>query len=256
MEDKGNIIFDYFEEEEDYDDTLSFRNLPTNGQHDGGGGDSLQQSPRTSSAQELFEFFTGLTSETFTYPTQNLIFCGKIIGHENDNQLKNEYQKRDYLSLNRSASFVKPRNYQLLTDETDRFQAKNLSKSFRLSSSDGYLSKSSCSSSSSSVQKVNITSLTSMSAKSRRRMFMFGPVKFKPEMELTAIKERQGRRVPAPMFPASSGVEVVTSNGCGTTRTRGKSQLGNVARSLRNRSYIAAVLPRSFGCGCISMSVV
>nr|GLL37671.1 hypothetical protein DM860_006341 [Ipomoea trifida] len=43
--------------------------------------------------------------------------------------------------------------------------------------------------SSSPSQKVNISSLASMSAKSMRRTFIFGSLKFKPEMDLVAIKE-------------------------------------------------------------------
>ncbi|CAK9147998.1 unnamed protein product [Ilex paraguariensis] len=39
-------------------------------------------------------------------------------------------------------------------------------------------------------------------AKSKRRIFLIGPLKFKLEMEHRAIKERQGRHVPTPMFSA------------------------------------------------------
>ncbi|KAL0402349.1 UNVERIFIED_CONTAM: hypothetical protein Slati_4264800 [Sesamum latifolium] len=68
-----------------------------------------------------------------------------------------------------------------------------------------------------------------MSAKSRRRMFMFGPVKFKPEMELSAIKQRQARR---------ASTEKAAGNGGGT------SPLGVV----RSRSHLTSMLARSFGC--------
>ncbi|CAK9152233.1 unnamed protein product [Ilex paraguariensis] len=230
MEDKENNMFEYFDGEDHAEDTLSLRNLPI---HDHNlDGDSVRESPRTSSA---FEFFTGLTSGTYNSPTTNLIFCGKVISDKDDEEL-NEYQKRDYLTLKRSASFIKPQSYQFIGDEkTVRFPTKNRSNSVRISSSDRY------SSNCSTLQKVNITSLTSMSEKSKRWMFMFGPVKFKPEMELRAIKERQGRRVPPPMFPAIAG------------GAKGKSQWG-IVRSLKGRSHLANVLARAFG--CIPVNVV
>lgn len=115
----------------------------------------------------------------------------------------------------------------------------------RFSSSPRDVSQSKCSSGDLSyhVQRVNITSLTAMSAKSRRRMFMFGPVKFKPEMELGAIKQRQSRRVPVAMFPA----ETVVSGGARGGKSRGGSNWG-VVRALRGRSHLTNVLARSFGC--------
>lgn len=96
-----------------------------------------------------------------------------------------------------------------------------------------------------SVQKVNITSLTSMSAKARRRMFMFGPVKFKPEMELSAIRERQSRRTPGPMFPAFEGGETVADGGEGG----GRGQLKLAVRPVKSRAHLTNVLAKSF---CIS----
>lgn len=83
------------------------------------------------------------------------------------------------------------------------------------------------------VQRVNFSALTSMSAKSRRRMFMFGPVKFKPEMELSAIKQRQATRDLVPAKPPSAG---------------GKSRCWLLKTSSRGRSPLMTVLARSLGC--------
>ncbi|CAH9137615.1 unnamed protein product [Cuscuta epithymum] len=71
-------------------------------------------------------------------------------------------------------------------------------------------------------RKVNISSLTSMSSASRRRMFMFGPVRFKPEMDLVAIKERQRRRLsPKKVLPATVADEGVVANGGDRPKRRG-----------------------------------
>lgn len=199
----------YAEETETEEDALSFRNFSINPN----GSDSINNSPKSTS--DPFEFFTN---------------SPKITPHEDE--LLNEYQKRDYLTLIRSTSSRRSQN-QAYGDEINRLYPSN---SGRVSGSEG-LTPRDCSY---HVSKVNITSLTSMSAKSRRRMFMFGMVKFKPEMELSAIKQRQTKRPPAPMFPAV--VEKVAAG-------RGKGgHHWEVVRSLRGRSHLTALLARSFGC--------
>ncbi|VFQ63476.1 unnamed protein product [Cuscuta campestris] len=71
-------------------------------------------------------------------------------------------------------------------------------------------------------RKVNISSLTTMSAASRRRMFMFGPVRFQPEMDLVAIRERQRRRLsPKRVLPSAAADEgVVEKAGVGRRSER------------------------------------
>ncbi|KAL2227764.1 UNVERIFIED_CONTAM: hypothetical protein Sindi_2135100 [Sesamum indicum] len=220
-----NYALDSFPEaeEEDEADALSFCNLPIGEDNYSA---STFHSPCTT-PDHLFQFFT-------TYPSphsfhNDIIFCGKIF-HEDDppvldeDQL-NEYQKRDYFATIRSQSLHKPS----FNSDSDN---RRLSVSTRFSG-DLTRPKSTAGDLDYHVQRVNITSLTSMSAKSRRRMFMFGPVKFKPEMELSAIKQRQARR---------ASTEKASGNGGGT------SPWGVVRSSLRGRSHLTSMLARSFGC--------
>ncbi|KAL8538602.1 hypothetical protein ACS0TY_000572 [Phlomoides rotata] len=162
-------------------------------------------SPITQSAQpdHLFEFFAPPPSRY-----SDVILFGKFINIEQD-QLK-----RDYSAATKSP---KPP----FADQSAA-EKRRLSASTRVS---GDL-----------VQKVNFSSLTSMSAKSRRRMFMFGPVKFRPEMELSAIKQRLATRPPAPAKPSPPP--------CGG----GKSRWGLMKSSLRGRSPLTTVLARSLWC--------
>ncbi|KAK6775154.1 hypothetical protein RDI58_026155 [Solanum bulbocastanum] len=135
------------------------------------------ESPKvSSSSQEFFEFFNEY-SENYTF--SDIIFCGKIIRHKNDSVV----QENNLSPLFRSNSF-------------HRHITAPVNNQNRASSARFY----------SSQERVSISGLTSMSAKSRRKMFMFGPVKFNPEMELSEIKQRQGRRrcaLPLPVIPMS-----------------------------------------------------
>ncbi|OIT38451.1 hypothetical protein A4A49_52121 [Nicotiana attenuata] len=184
------------------------------------------ESPKNSSSpQDFFEFFTESDSENYTF--SDIIFCGKIISHENDDKRQLDEQLNDnYLSpLFRSNSLHRP-----VIMPMNQKQAN----SARFYSSQN-------------VQKVNITALTSMSAKSRRRMFMFGPVKFKPEMELSAIKQRQGyRRVPPPVIPASDGGE--TTALVKSSQKKNKSGPTEKIKGLRSRPHLANVLAKSLSC--------
>lgn len=209
-----------FQEEEEEPNRLSFCNLPTEENNSG----FTPQSPKayTTQPDHLFEF-PGPAARSIP---NDIIFCGKII-HEEEDQL-NEYQKRDYFATIKSQSFRGP----AFSDHEGAGDTRRISSSMRFS---GDLARSKCSSGDSDyhVQRVNITSLTAMSAKSRRRMFMFGPVKFKPEMELSAIKQRQARWPTAEKAAPSGG---------------GKSRWGVLRSSLSGRSHLTSVLARSLGC--------
>ncbi|XP_023740194.1 uncharacterized protein LOC111888281 [Lactuca sativa] len=175
---------------------------------------STHSSPRTSSGQELFEFFHTLSNPP---ETVDIVFCGKVIpglvGEGND----------DHFTLVRSPSSRLP------DPPAVKHAIPMRSASF-----------------STSVKKMNITSLTSMSSKSRRRMFMFGPVKFLPEMEMSAIRERQGRRAPSQMFPVSEGggqettVKVIAG--------RHKNQRRDAVKRLTCRARLNTVFERSLAC--------
>lgn len=159
------------------------------------------------------------------------MFCGKVIpGSVDDNELNDQYQNREYLTLVGSSSFRLPERpiEQVIPirSVSDR-EIGSYRHAVKFSSS---------------VKKVNITALTSMSSKSRRRMFMFGPVKFKPEMEMSAIKERLGRRAPSRMFPVAEGGE------SGKVVVGGHKNHGDTVKTLRCRSRLNTVFERSLAC--------
>lgn len=79
---------------------------------------------------------------------------------------------------------------------------------------------------------------------SRKHKVFIGPVKIRPEMELSEIRKRQGRRAPVPMFPVVGGDESVIVGG---KSGGGRSHWG-LLRPLRCRSHLASVLARAFGC--------
>ncbi|XP_052198228.1 uncharacterized protein LOC127805507 [Diospyros lotus] len=222
----------------DTDDALSLCDLPIPGY---GYQDSSRHGtprPSVSSDQELFEFFPDFRS---VLSRSNSHFFSPNKFSEDETDQVNEFQKRDYFSV-KSASFHKVSGY----DEDLRGEEREpRSSSLQLAKSDPFHSKKY-----NPVPKVNITALTAMSAKSRRRMFMFGPVKFKPEMDVTAIRRRQGRH-PLQIPPMPEESEIAEER-CG----RRNSSCGEgvpVRPPLACRSHIAAALARSFGCMSASM---
>nr|GMC50123.1 DNA-directed RNA polymerase subunit beta like [Ipomoea batatas] len=113
---------------------------------------------------------------------------------------------------------------------------------FRSSSFSGKREAREVSLSSSPSQKVNISSLASMSAKSMRRTFIFGPLKFKPEMDLVAIKERQRRLSPKRVLPVATNAA-----GEGAENGGGKSERVQLTRC-RTRNHLSTVLAKPFSC--------
>ncbi|KAI3793416.1 hypothetical protein L1987_36035 [Smallanthus sonchifolius] len=158
----------------DDDDVLSLRDLQM---YDQTATSSTRSSPRTSSAQEMFEFFPNISNHT---ANGDIVFCGKLIpgsvGDADDQELTDQYQSLHYLG---SSSFRLP-------DRPIDHAIPLRSVSNRDLGSPRHGVKST------SVKKVNMTSM------SKRRKFMIGPV---PEMEMRSIRERQGRRAPSRMFP-------------------------------------------------------
>ncbi|CAL5363518.1 unnamed protein product [Camellia sinensis] len=224
----------------DADDDISLCNLPIQGY-------KFEEPSRrsNSSDQDRFEFCGATDSELSR--NNSVVFFGNNVYREI------EFRKRD-LGM-KSASFHKPRVGG--EDRDGRTVNRNRSISLRFS----LLDLSNYSKQGSPVQKVNISAITSMSAQSRRRMFMFGPMKFKPEMDAVEIKKRKGNRPPMKIPPMSEGGEMVSSAGCGGGRGRGKAAgagAGAGARVMRrplwSRSHLATALAKSFG--CISSSIV
>ncbi|KAL8247616.1 hypothetical protein R6Q59_008832 [Mikania micrantha] len=165
------------------DDALSLRDLQM---YDQTANSSARSSPRTSSAQESFEFFSIPSSNSTA--TTDVIFCGKLIPDSvDDKELNNRYQNTDYRRL-------------IVGSSSFRFAQRPIEHAIPLRS----VSNRGVGSHqlSTSVKKV---SMTTTSSKSKRRMFSLGPVKFMPEMEMRSIRERQGRLAQSRTFPVAVG---------------------------------------------------
>uniref|UniRef100_A0A3Q7IQJ4 Uncharacterized protein n=1 Tax=Solanum lycopersicum TaxID=4081 RepID=A0A3Q7IQJ4_SOLLC len=184
------------------------------------------ESPKiSSSSQDFFEFFNEYSDD---YTFSDIIFCGKIISHENDYVIQ---EKKTLSPFSRSNSFHRRSNI-----NTAPMNNQNRASSARFYSR---------------MERVNISGLTSMSAKSRRKMFMFGPVKFNPEMELSEIKQRQGRRrcaLPLPVIPMSEDGGDTTE--LGKKRRKKKKESGPTGKfmELTSRPHFVNVLAKSLRC--------
>ncbi|PSR93027.1 VPS10 2 like [Actinidia chinensis var. chinensis] len=210
----------------DAEDALSLCNLPIDDYEL----DPSFQSRRgsVSSDQDPFEFGSG---------PELLVRNDSVVLWDRNGAVEvNEYRKRDYLCV-KAASFHKA---PVREEREDWSVGRDRAVSLRIVRSPPVHP----------VQKVNITAITSMSAKSRRRMFMFGPVKFKPEMDVAEIKKRRSRH-PMTIPPMPEEGQVVATAG---RKEKSGSGNGGMMRPLWCRSHLATVLARSFG--CISASIV
>ncbi|KAL4576424.1 hypothetical protein LXL04_012517 [Taraxacum kok-saghyz] len=196
---------DFNDINDENDDALSLRDLQMFDHTDAS---STHSSPRTSSAQDLFEFFHTISSPPESVDIK-VISDSDVEGND------------DYLTLFRSPSlkFPNPPVKHVIPMRSVTF--------------------------STSAKKLNMTALTSMSSKSKRRMFMFGPVKFLPEMEMSAIRERQGRRAPTQMFPVEKGGGATTT--VKVVAGSRKNQRG-VVKTLTCRARQNTVFERSLAC--------
>ncbi|WMV53368.1 hypothetical protein MTR67_046753 [Solanum verrucosum] len=177
------------------------------------------ESPKISSSSEEFFEFLNESSHSFS----DIIFCGKIIRHENESV----DQEKNLSPLFRSNSF-------------HRHITAPVNNQNRASSARFY----------SSQERVNISGLTSMSAKSRRKWFMFGPVKFNPEMELSEIKQRQGRRrcaLPLPVIPMSKDGGDTTALEKSRKKKKESGPTGKLME-LTSRPHFVNVLAKSLRC--------
>ncbi|KAI3799742.1 hypothetical protein L1987_35043 [Smallanthus sonchifolius] len=163
------------------DDVLSLRDLQM---YDQTATSSTRSSPRTSSAQEMFEFFPDISNHT---ATGDIVFCGKLIpgsvGDADDQELNDQYQSRNYLGSSSFRFLERPIEHAIPLRSVSNRDLGSPRHGVKLSTS---------------VKKVSMTSM------SKRRKFMIGPV---PEMEMRSIRERQGRRAPSRMFPVVEGGE-------------------------------------------------
>ncbi|GMP68905.1 hypothetical protein CsSME_00028358 [Camellia sinensis var. sinensis] len=207
----------------DAEDVLSLCNLPIQGYQP----DHLSPHSTTSSDPDLFEFFTGFGSDLSR--NNSVSFSSGEILDRSDGREANEYRNLDY-SLSNSGSSREFRSVRRNRSSSDLWRSK----------------------------KVNITAITAMSAKSRWRMFMFGPVKFEPEMDVCAIRKRQGNRPPMRIPPMpEEGKMVAVKSGGGRGKSGGGGGGGGegvLLKPLGCMSHFTTMLAKSFG--CISASMV
>jgi hypothetical protein len=201
MEDKLNLL----DLEEPEEDALSFCDLPIHNQDSEPHhfSPNYQNSP---SRPELFEFSTNSKPET-NASAGRILFCGRVI-HQRD-PLPAKLQPKQ-----RSESFSKSQTF-----HSARLTSPTRSSSFRAPATGSYRYQSSG---------------------SKKHKVLIGLTKIQPEMDLSEIRKRQGRRAPVPMFPPGGEQPVIASGG--------RSHWG-LLRPLRGKSHLARVLAlASFGC--------
>ncbi|CAL0303068.1 unnamed protein product [Lupinus luteus] len=208
---ESNLLQDQYEE--DQEDTLSLCDLPTYSSTDSAqwvdyfskqGHSSSQSNDDDEEEDELFEFF----SEEFTTPTsvtaaKNIIFCGKLIPFKEPHQQQHVTNTRD-----------KPKP---LSRTSDAKGSKNNMCDYA------------------SIKKVSLMRSTT---KSRWYFFMFGS-RVSTEMELSDIRSRQNRKVPATMIPAPE---------------QGKEMMKNKGK-MKNMKGLWRIL-KSLEFGCLSSTIV
>ncbi|XVE79994.1 hypothetical protein DITRI_Ditri14bG0102900 [Diplodiscus trichospermus] len=168
---------------------------------------SHPQSRRSSSeaTPEFFEFLSDLSSDMC--PADDIIFCGKLIPLKH--QTINSFRTWEDNPLGKSKNHVLRKRSESLSElcssSINRSNSnKNSTRLLRNSRSLDYqkLRRSDMerNPSTRSLEKAEVS--PKKAVKPRWYIFMFGMVKFPPEMELKDIKSRQFRRSPSLMFPS------------------------------------------------------
>lgn len=193
----------------------------------------------SSEPPQFFEFFSDRRSDMS--PADDLIFCGKLVpfknnfpSHDNHHPATHQIQKNTFRRRSESLSELQPAR----SDSTKTRQIMKNSRSL----DQGKLRRSS----STSESRINRNSSfrksdSSKVSKTRWYVFMFGLVKFPPEMELRDIKSRQVRRSQTSLFPS------VESIGKGSVKRGGGKGTWGLLKALSCKDHAnAAVI------GCIS----
>ncbi|KAF8021886.1 hypothetical protein BT93_G2124 [Corymbia citriodora subsp. variegata] len=170
----------------DDDDALSFCDLPLTAlDQPHGPSPALSQAPPLWDAPD-FEFAAGPTASA----VDAFLFCGRSIPYD-----EREYRV-DSLLL-RSDSFGRFNSFRRDGDKV-RFASGQLlrSNSLRMKRSRSSVAPPAAAAASSSVGSSSLR---------RRHRALIGITKFPARMELSDIRKRQGRRAPAPLFPAAEG---------------------------------------------------
>lgn len=181
--DESTLLQDPYIEEE----TLSFSELPIYGDSISAEYYSKEDGKKDEDDDDnnLFEFFSG----EFTTPSENIVFCGKLIPFKDHQQHVNSQKNVETNTTKRTSS---KKGGGISTNEVRlKKGGEEEGKSFA--------------SDYTSMGKVSL--VRSSATKSRWFVFMFGMSKLSSnEMQLSDIRNRQSRREPATMFPAPEKV--------------------------------------------------
>ncbi|KAL5836382.1 hypothetical protein ACOSQ4_015879 [Xanthoceras sorbifolium] len=162
----------------------------------------------SSEPPELFEFLSNLSSSENMCPAEDMIFCGRLISSTQPIKAQSREDKKPQASVFRRRSESLS---ELQTTSTTRSNSNRTSNSIlRSSRSLDYqklrrLSSSRNSPDSDMERNSSVRRSDKVKAvRPRWYLFMFGMVKFPPEMDLRDIKSRQFRRnTSSVMFPPS-----------------------------------------------------
>ncbi|OMO55658.1 hypothetical protein COLO4_35897 [Corchorus olitorius] len=200
-------------------------------------------------AGEFFEFLSDLSSDMC--PADDIIFCGKLIplkqrplsfqtqkvtypfGHEKTRKTHVLRKRSESLSELRSASITR-------SDSTKNTNVLRNSRSLDYQKLHRFEMERNP-----SVRSVGKSDQVSpkKAVKPRWYIFMFGMVKFPPEMELKDIKSRQSRRNQSAMFPLAEdhGGKKFAGN-----RSSGKGASWNLLKALSCRDHTSVAVTASF----------
>ncbi|XVF34218.1 hypothetical protein REPUB_Repub18cG0040200 [Reevesia pubescens] len=203
------------------------------------------QSRRSSSeaAPEFFEFLSDLSSNMC--PADDIIFCGKLIPLKErpiSFQTKNDYlfeeKRKSHVLRKRSESLSELRSSSITRSNSTK-DATVLRNSRSLDYQKLHRYKMERYPSTKSVGKSEVSPKKVI--KPRWYVFMFGMIKFPPEMELKDIKNRQFRRTPSVMFPTvEDGSKKFAGN-----RSSGKGSSWSLLKALSCKDHTSVAVTTS-----------
>lgn len=229
-------------DDEEASETLSFRELPLTSDESQWTQNVSNDSRRSNSEHEFFEFFSGRSSEMC--PADDLIFCGKLRPFKQLQDQEKQQRETLFEENNKTKTkqdwkpFVLQRRSESLNElESSRYN-NTKARVMRISRSLDYqkLSRNSSMDSGSADQESDRNSSSKCFGKSdmsvgkslmataqpkSRWYMMFGSVRIPPEMELRDIKSRQVRRNSLPLVQALEAEEKATAR-----RSSGKGSWG------------------------------
>ncbi|KAI3444157.1 hypothetical protein Pfo_000822 [Paulownia fortunei] len=199
-------------EEEEEEEALSLCDFPLNSDGPEKKDSSKTQHHRRSSSQlsDFFEFFNGLNSENTMSHAEDIISCGKLVPYKqqplfDDQILKSLSADDDAINLSRRYCESLPELNPTRSNSTASTRLTRSSRSLdckKLRRNSSLVMKSEASDIHRSFSKDSVKSEGFKGSKPRWYALMFGLVKFRPEMDLRDMKNRQVRRNPGSMFPA------------------------------------------------------